>query len=270
VGGVGEYYDKGNQYFNVVSLFGVSGPETGSQCTGSLINSRTILTAAHCFLPNRFGIPTISFDPISKAGAAITSFVRHPNFIPGDDPSLHDDIAVISLAQPVTNLKPVQLLTLGDQQPGFPTKGTTITMVGYGAYGTGSNPPTTWTPAKNHPNEPPPAGVVVNVPFDGRRRVATSSLGMYGNQFGTVTYLEDINQNFFVSQFRNPRMQSNPNDFSLQVPTTPLEGGTAGGDSGGPLFAEIGGQLIQIGVVRGGRGRPPVQSGQSTGHGVRG
>jgi secreted trypsin-like serine protease len=114
VGGVGEYYDKGNQYFNVVSLFGVSGPETGSQCTGSLINSRTILTAAHCFLPNRFGIPTISFDPISKAGAAITSFVRHPNFIPGDDPSLHDDIAVISLAQPVTNLKPVQLLTLGD------------------------------------------------------------------------------------------------------------------------------------------------------------
>jgi hypothetical protein len=91
-------------------------------------------------------------------------------------------------AQPVTNLAPVKLLTLQDGQPGFPTKGTTITMVGYGAYGTGSDPPTTWMPAKDHPDERPPAGVVVNVPFDGLRRVATSSLGMYGNQFGNVTY----------------------------------------------------------------------------------
>jgi subtilase-type serine protease len=53
-GGIENYYDKGNQFPAVVSLFGVSGPETGSQCTGTLINSRTILTAAHCYLPNRF------------------------------------------------------------------------------------------------------------------------------------------------------------------------------------------------------------------------
>jgi hypothetical protein len=39
-GGVANYYDAGNQFPNVVSLF--SG---GSFCTGSLINSRTILTA---------------------------------------------------------------------------------------------------------------------------------------------------------------------------------------------------------------------------------
>jgi hypothetical protein len=65
-------------------------------------------------------------------------------------------------------------------------------------------------------------------------------------------------------QFRNPLMQGNPNDFLLQVPTTSLEGGTSGGDSGGPLFAEIGGQLIQIGVVRGGNSinycRPPSKT----------
>ena len=37
-GGIANYYDAGNQFPNVVSLF--SG---GSFCTGSLINSRTIL-----------------------------------------------------------------------------------------------------------------------------------------------------------------------------------------------------------------------------------
>src|SRR5215813_12645014 len=45
-GGIANYYDKNDQFPYVVSLFGVSGPETGSSCTGSLINSRTILTAA--------------------------------------------------------------------------------------------------------------------------------------------------------------------------------------------------------------------------------
>jgi hypothetical protein len=47
-GGIANYYDAGNQFPNVVSLVNAA----GSFCTGSLINSRTILTASHCFAPN--------------------------------------------------------------------------------------------------------------------------------------------------------------------------------------------------------------------------
>jgi outer membrane autotransporter protein len=244
-GGIANYFDAGNQFPNVVSLFAVSGPETGSQCTGSLINSRTILTAAHCFLPNRFGIPTISFTPTAGSGAGITSFVRHPAFVPGDNPSPTNDIAVISLAQPVTNVTAAQLLTLQPGQPGFPTAGTTITLVGYGQQGTGSSQPAgQWIPLQ--PGNPAPEGLQTT--SDSRRRVATSSLGLYGVPF----YFPGLTQPFFVSQFQD-HFPNNPANNNVQAfPMTPLEGGTAGGDSGGPLFAVIGGQLVQIGVVRGG------------------
>src|SRR5215472_7869101 len=241
-GGIANYYDAGNQFPNVVSLFSAG----GSGCTGSLINSRTILTAAHCFSPN--STPTISFAPIAGPGVAISSFVRNPNFVPPG--GLENDIAVISLAQPVTNVQSVKLLTLQPGQPGFPTVGTTITMVGYGLQGTGSSQvAVAWHPATGT-NNPPPEDVALTT-ADGRRRVATSSLGLYG----VPSYFTDVSQPFYVSQFRNPDSPNNPNLFNLQVPTTPFEGGTGGGDSGGPLFAMINGQLIQIGVVRGGLGQ---------------
>src|SRR5262245_49723649 len=77
-GGIANYFDAGNQFPNVVSLF-------SGGCTGSLINSRTILTAAHCTSMTSGGIgpnqkPSISFAPIAGPGTDITSFVKNPGF----------------------------------------------------------------------------------------------------------------------------------------------------------------------------------------------
>src|ERR1700732_4366891 len=98
-GGIANYYDAGNQFPNVVSLFNGA----NSFCTGSLINSRTILTAAHCFAPNES--VSISFAPIAGPGPGITSFVRNSNFA-GNVNFAPNDVAVISLAQPITTISP--------------------------------------------------------------------------------------------------------------------------------------------------------------------
>src|SRR5262249_38259846 len=86
-------------------------------------------------------------------------------------------------------------------------------------------------------------------PIDNKRRNMTIEFGAYATSFLGVPL---STQPFLLAQFRNPASPNFPNSFNLTVPTSPLEGGTAGGDSGGPVFIQTPAGLVQIGELFGG------------------
>src|SRR5262249_2817390 len=191
-GGIANYFDAGNQFPNVVSIIN---PATGNTaCTGSLINSRTILTGAHCaFLPNTGGLDpllrstTISFQPNGGPPVTgITSFVRNSNFPPGLI-SNANDTAVISLAQPITTISPVTIAGV------VPAPGTVLTSVGYGGSGIGSGPSCAINP--------------LNCNFDNKRRIMNTEFGALGTSFqvlGLNVPVSTSTQPFLLAQFRDP------------------------------------------------------------------
>jgi uncharacterized protein with beta-barrel porin domain len=224
------FYDNTNQFPNVAAPLLASGQ---TFCTGSLINSRTVLIAAHCD-PSGLQLAGVSFNAIASSNdpnfRGITSWYRNTDY---NSTTQAGDIAVISLSRPITT---IPFVTYNGT---VPQPGTLLFAAGYGGFGVGSD--------------------CCNL-GDNKRRVVTTEFGAYASGsiigYGSATFL--------LAQFRDPANldstipNNNPNNvFNLTVPTSTREGGTVAGDSGSPVFIMTANGLVQIGVLSGG-GNPAV------------
>ena len=111
-----------------VAILNFNGSIAG--CSGTLVGSQTVLTAAHCVTSGPVAIRAVFFPGGVEAAYDAVGFLVHPEFSP--TVLAVADLALIYLATPVAGVVPVPLAARS------PRAGKKATIVGYGRDETGT------------------------------------------------------------------------------------------------------------------------------------
>jgi subtilase-type serine protease len=251
-----------------VTGVGIMYRDDGYVCTGTLINPRTVIFAAHCvndYDPSTYstvndGIPVaFAFQSNARPGLIdwisngyrtntalsvynVNNIAYNPDSL--DPPALsflYGDTAMATLDTPASDVPTWAMLfsALPAPETISDTTGTGyhVTITGYGRSGSGTT------------------GNSYGIDF--RRKVAENFLGLLGSLDDVDTFLfgggSGYTQNLYQLDFDDPA-RTNEFDFNVfKDDALPNEGNTAGGDSGGPLILDqTFDQKVVLGVLSGG------------------